>query len=677
MTLETPIEKLPLIGLTYAKRLKKLGVATVEDLLYHFPFRYIDYSLVSPIGRLQAGEIVSVRGEVVSIKNEYTRRGKKIQKAVVTDASGEIQVVWFNQPFLVKTIIPGQTIGLSGKVDWFGRSLVLVSPEYEILKDGEKEKRETIHTGRLVPVYHETYGLSSKWLRSRTAPLVKKFVPNLKEFIPPQIMKKHDLAEFNQSLAEIHFPKSQKTAQKARQRFAFEELFLLQLAALERKERWQKHKLAFKFSLDQEKILKFTASLPFELTSAQKRALREIFADLEKNEPMNRLLEGDVGSGKTVVAAAAIYLAYLNNSQSALMAPTEILVNQHYQTLDQILSPLGVKMALLTSAKRKVPANFDCLVGTHALIYKRAKFAKLGLVIIDEQHRFGVEQRGKLIKKGEAPHILTMTATPIPRTIALTLYGDLDLSILDEMPPGRQKIKTWVVPPQKRASAYQWIREQIKGKKDQAFIVCPLIEESHHETMQSIRAATSEKERLAKEVFPDLKLGLLHGRLKSKEKNGIVEKFRQEKINILVSTPVVEVGIDIPTATIMMIEAAERFGLAQLHQLRGRVGRSGQQAYCLLFSETPSKKSIKRLKALERLITGSKLAELDLKLRGPGEIYGTQQHGFFNLRVASFSDLKTIKKARRAAESIVNQISHYPSLQARLKQYTIKAIEPN
>lgn len=682
MTLETPIESLHMVGPTYGKRLKKLGIETVEDLLYHFPFRYIDYSLVSPIGKLQAGEIVSIRGQVVSMKNEYTRTGKKIQKGVVTDASGQIEAVWFNQPFLVKTIIPGQTISLSGKVDWFGHKLVLVSPEYEIIKGDRQEAigKTTIHTGRLVPVYHETYGVSSKWLRSRIAPLVKKFVPNLKEFLPPQIIEKHNLLQFNQALSKIHFPDSLKVAQEARRRFAFEELFLLQLAALQRKKKWQKHKLAFKFHLNQEKILEFTSALPFELTGAQKKALREIFTDLKKNKPMNRLLEGDVGSGKTVVAAAAIYLAYLNNSQSALMAPTEILVNQHYQTLDQVLSPLGVKIALLTSAKRKIPTEFDCLIGTHALIYKRAKFKKLGLVIIDEQHRFGVEQRGKLIKKGKAPHILTMTATPIPRTVALTLYGDLDLSILDEMPPGRQRIKTWVVPPQKRAAAYQWIREQIKNKKDQAFIVCPLIEESRHETMLSIKAATSEKEKLEKEIFPDLKLGLLHGRLKSQEKNKVVNKFRKGEIDILVSTPVVEVGIDIPTATIMMIEAAERFGLAQLHQLRGRVGRSGQQAYCLLFTEALNRKTLERLKALESTSSGLELAELDLKLRGPGEIYGTQQHGFYNFRVASFSDLEMIKRTHQAASQLIThdpQLNSYPSLQAKLKQYTIKDIEPN
>lgn len=677
MSLETPVEKLPLIGPAYGKRLKKLGITTVQDLLYHFPFRYLDYSLISPINRLQAGETVSIQGEVLSIKNEYTRRGKKIQKAVVADQSGEIQIVWFNQPFLIRTIKPGQKIGLSGKVDWFGKNLVLVSPEYEILNNNQKIKKETIHTGRFVPVYHETYSLSSKWLRSRMAPLIKQFVPGLKEFIPQSILKKHNLIEFNQALIKIHFPKNKKAAQEARKRFAFEELFFLQLAALQRKKEWQKNKLAFKFQIDQKKILEFTASLPFELTRAQKKAIREISIDLKKDQPMNRLLEGDVGSGKTVVAAATIYLAYLNNYQSALMAPTQILASQHQQTLNQILSPLGVKVALLTGNQRKTLSDFNCLVGTHALIHKRAKFKKLGLAIIDEQHRFGVEQRGKLIEKNEAPHVLTMTATPIPRTIALTLYGDLDLSIIDEMPPGRQRIKTWVVPPQKRAAAYQWIRKQIKGKKDQAFIVCPLIEESEHETMKSIKAATNEKGKLAKEVFPDLKLALLHGRLKSEEKNEVIKKFRQGKTDILVSTPVVEVGLDIPTATIMLIEAAERFGLAQLHQLRGRVGRRGQQAYCLLFSETPSRKSLKRLKALEKIVTGSELAELDLKLRGPGEIYGTQQHGFFNLQVASFSDLVLIKKTRQEAERNINKLKQYPSLQARLKQYTIKAIEPN
>ncbi|HUS59761.1 MAG TPA: ATP-dependent DNA helicase RecG, partial [Nevskiaceae bacterium] len=453
--------------------------------------------------------------------------------------------------------------------------------------------------------------------------------------------------------------------------------FLIQLASLKRKLTWQKQKLAYQFNIDQEKILKFSQNLPFELTSAQKRALREIFADLAKNTPMNRLLEGDVGSGKTVVAAAAIFVAYLNGIQSALMAPTEILANQHFKTLNQLLIPLGLKISLLTGGQKKTESNFDLIIGTHALIHKRAKFKKLGLAIIDEQHRFGVEQRAKLIHQGKTPHVLTMTATPIPRTIALTLYSDLDLSVLDEMPPGRQKVKTWVVPPQKRKSAYQWIKKQIKATKNQAFIVCPLIEESQHETLQAVRAVTSEFKKLKKEIFPDLKLGLLHGRLKSQEKRDILEKFKEGKLNILVSTPVVEVGIDIPQATIMMIEAAERFGLAQLHQLRGRVGRSNQQAYCLLFSEQLNEKTLKRLKALQQINIGMKLAEFDLQLRGPGEIYGTQQHGFTQLKVASFSDLPLIKKTKKAASQTMAKISLYPSLQQKLKEYTIKHVEPN
>ena len=683
MNLATPVEKLFMVGPTYARRLKKLGIETAEDLLYHFPFRYIDYSLVSPIAQVQPGEIVTVRGEIISIKNEYTKKGRRLQKGKIADQSGEIEAVWFNQPFLVKTLRPGLTLSLSGKADWFGRKIVMVSPEYEIVdrvKRREGERKKEIHTGRLVPVYHETRGVSSKWLRSRIAPLIKKTVPEIKDFLPPAIREKNDLVEIKSALKQIHFPVDQKKAQKARARFAFEELFIIHLAALTRKKDWQEKKLAFKLKIDQEKILEFTASLPFELTKAQKRVLRQIFSDLERNKPMNRLLEGDVGSGKTVVAAAAIYLSYLNGAQSALMAPTEILANQHFVTLSQVLTPLGVKIALLTGATRKENGDFDLIVGTHALIYKRAKFTKSGLVVIDEQHRFGVEQRGKLIRKGRAPHVLTMTATPIPRTIALTLYGDLDLSVIDEMPPGRQEVKTWVVPLRKRAAAYDWIRKQVKGTPNQAFIICPLIEESRHETLQSVRAATTEFKRLQKEVLPDLKLGLLHGRLKSKEKNAVLEKFKKGKLDILVSTPVVEVGIDIPTATIMMIEGAERFGLAQLHQLRGRVGRGPQQSYCLLFTEMRGKKIIKRLKALERTNIGMKLAELDLQLRGPGEIYGTAQHGFFDLKVASFTDLPLIERTRKAASQLTahdSQLNSYPLLQAKLKAYTIKTIEPN
>jgi ATP-dependent DNA helicase RecG len=673
MNLNTPVKELFMVGPIYAKRLEKLNIKTVEDLLYHFPFRYIDYSLISPICRVQPGEIVTIQGEIISMKNEYTKYGKKIQKAQVSDGTGKIGIVWFNQPFLIKIIKVGEQYSFSGKIDWFGHSLVMVSPEYEI------QKPQTIHTGRLSPIYPETRGVTSKWLRSRISWLIKKSAHQIEDILPSEIRKKYDLLDFVNAIEQIHFPKTLKEAETARNRFAFEELFLLQLATLKRKVSWKKKKSPFKLLTDQEKILEFIRRLPFELTLAQKKCLKEILNDLNRPQPMNRLLQGDVGSGKTVVAAVAIYISFLNGIQSVLMAPTEILANQHYQTLNQLLTPWGVKIALLTGSKKDFPLRPnlppDLIVGTHALIYQRANFNKLGLVIIDEQHRFGVEQRGKLIKKGQAPHLLTMTATPIPRTIALTLYGDLDLSVIDQMPPGRIRVKTWVVPPQKRNAAYDWIRKKVKNTPEQCFIICPLIEES--ETFQTVRAATVEFERLKTQVFPELRLGLLHGRMKTSQKDEVVRKFREGKLDILVSTPVVEVGIDIPQATIMMIEGADRFGLAQLHQLRGRVGRGQRESYCLLFTEMTSGKPLQRLKALEKLHIGMELAELDLKIRGPGEIYGTVQHGFFKLKVASFADLPLIEKTRVAAKEILPHLAQYPLLQAKLKKDTIKPIEPN
>jgi len=662
-----------MVGPTYAQRLEKLGIKTLEDFLYHFPFRYLDYSLISPISRVQPGETVTIKGNVVSVKNEYTRHGRKIQKAQVTDGTGQLEIIWFNQPFLIRILKIGKIYRFSGKIDWFGRQKVMMSPDYESIS-------RDVHTGRLVPIYHETAALSSKWLRAKIDWVIKNLKESIFDFLPEQIRKKENLIEINQALKEIHFPQDLKEVEVSRKRFAFEELFLLQLEVLKRKQNWQKEKLAFKFTVDQEKIMKFLQNLPFELTGAQKKVCREILTDLGQEKPMNRLLEGDVGSGKTVVAALAIYTAWLNSTQSALMAPTEILAQQHYQTLNQLLTPLGMKVILLTGSSKLKDENFDVIIGTHALIYKRAEFKKLGLIIIDEQHRFGVEQRGELIKKanlpaGISPHLLTMTATPIPRTIALTLYGDLSLSVLDEMPAGRQKIKTWVVPSQKRQSAYEWIRKRIKDTDERAFIICPLIEES--ETLQSVKAAKGEFENLSKRIFPDLRLGLLHGKMKSREKESAMTKFRQGELDILISTPVVEVGIDIPQATIMLIEGAERFGLSQLHQLRGRVGRSNKESYCLLFTDNPGGKTLQRLKALERINVGMKLAELDLTLRGPGEIYGTAQHGFFDLKVASFADLELIERTRKAAEEILPRLAQYPLLQARLKKDKMESVQPN
>ncbi len=675
MKVITPVKNLFMVGPNYAKRLEKLEIKTIENLLYHFPFRYLDYSLISPIARIQAGETLTIIGKIISIKNEYTKGGKKIQRAQVADNSGNLEITWFNQPFLIRTLKINQVYRFSGQINWFGRKIVMNSPEYEMVGGNQ------IHTGRLVPIYHETSKVSSKWLRSRIAWLLEKAKIKVKDFLPEVIKKKHHLLEINDALGKIHFPKSNQEIEEARQRFAFEELFLLQIKTLFRKKDWQNKKLASAFKIDQKKINKFIKSLPFKLTNAQQKVVKEIINDLKKEKPMNRLLEGDVGSGKTVVAAIAIYFTWLNQNQSFFMAPTEILAKQHFQTLKEFLEPFGLKIKLITGSikNKKIDEEIDIFIGTHALLHRQIDTKRVGLIIIDEQHRFGVEQRSQLLEKGSSelisPHLLTMTATPIPRSIALTLYGDLDLSVIDELPQGRQKVKTWVVPQQKRANAYQWIKDKIKDTKEQCFLVCPLIEES--ETLQTAKAATVEYEKLSKKVFPDLKLGLLHGRMKAKEKDDVIGKFREGKLDILVATPVVEVGIDIPQATIMVIEAADRFGLSQLHQLRGRVGRSTKESYCLLFSEINYGKPFERIKSLERINIGIKLAELDLKLRGPGEIYGASQHGFFKLKVASFADIKMIKETRKVAEEIIDKIDKYSLLQAKLKRDKIEKIKPN
>lgn len=685
MNLDAPVSLVPLIGPSFVKRLQKLNIKTVKDLICHFPHRYQDYTLTSRISLLQPGETVTIQGQVISIKNIYTRGGRKIQTAVISDGEGSIEATWFNQPFLVKTLPVGTFVSLSGKVNLFGRKKVLVSPEYERIGTRHEAlgtSSNTVHTGRLVPIYPETSGLSSKWLRSRVAAVLPYIIPKIEEFLPEQIKTQNNLVDIKTALIDVHFPENMDKAKTARERLAFDELFEMQLLALVRKKEWKKQKLAHGLSVDQEKVLEFIKSLPFELTESQKTAAREILKDLGKENPMNRLLEGDVGSGKTVVAALACLVAFTNGYQSAIMAPTQILANQHFNTLNTLLSFFGVTVELLTGekgkrekAKGENPA--DITVGTHALIQNKVSFERLALVVIDEQHRFGVAQRALLSEKSKdrAPHILTMTATPIPRTIALTMYGDLDLSTLDEMPKGRIGIRTWVVPPQKREAAYIWIRERVKETDEQAFIVCPLIEESEKETMKSVKAATAEFERLSKKIFPDLRLGLLHGRMKSQEKDEAMKKFKRGDLDILVATPVVEVGIDMPNATIMMVEAAERFGLAQLHQLRGRVGRGSKQSYCLLFTDSQSGHIATRLKALERTLSGAQLAELDLKMRGPGEVYGTMQHGFPELKIASFSDFDLIKRARDAAEWAVDKLDSYPKLAELVRKK--QSIAPN
>lgn len=662
-----------MVGQTYGRRLAKLNIRTVEDLLYHLPVRYDDLSFICPISQLRIGDQATVQGKIISFQNQTSRFGKKIQKIILQDSSGQIQSTWFNQPFLAQTLKPGLRLNLAGKVSFFGQQKNFASPAWEIVKP-----QPSLHTGRLVPVYAETKQLSSKWLRSRIAPLLEKNLVEIPEFLPGQTLKDNSLWERKTAFFKIHFPQNQTEAEKAKKRFAFEELLLLELAVLQRKTSYRQKKAVAALSLPQDQLDTFFKTLPFQLTGAQKRATAEILADLEKPQPMNRLLEGDVGSGKTVVAAAAILAASQSGYQTALMAPTEILAQQHAQNLKKMLHPLKIKVSLLTGKIKKTPRDFDLLVGTQALLHQKAQFRHLGLVIVDEQHRFGVTQRNQLLEKntsGSLPHLLTMTATPIPRTVALTLYGDLEVSFLDELPPGRLPVKTWVIPETKRTAAYTWLKKIIAGG-GQVFIVCPLIEESASQTLAEVKSVKTEYDRLLK-VFPDIQLDLLHSQLKSPEKEKILCRFRQGKTKILVATPVIEVGLDIPQASVILIEGAERFGLAQLHQLRGRVGRNQQQAYCLLFSAHPSPLASKRLKSLENNFNGTELAQIDLQIRGPGEIYGREQHGFFRFRAADLSDLAMIRLARTTAQKLLAQLKEYPLLQEKLKEDKISQIQPN
>ena len=530
----------------YARRLEHLGIVTVEDLLFYIPFRYDDYRVLSKIQMLQPGEVVTVQGKVLEIKNQYTRSRKTIQKAILVDDTGEIELTWFNQPFLTRVINPNDILAVSGRVEKRNQTLSMLSPEYEVVRS----ESGTLHTGRLVPVYSETKGITSKWIRRQVHKVLEMYATDIDEYLPEEIIAKHRFLSLQQAIRTIHFPKTLDEVAAARKRIAFDELFLLQLKAVQRKETWKKNTVGIPFVLTsyQTKLEKFIDSLPFTLTSAQQKAVDAITQDLTKKEPMNRLLQGDVGSGKTVVSTIAMYLSYLNGYQSVLMAPTEILAQQHYTTISKLLTQFGVKVDLVTgsikylvSGIKKKKENIQntkyqiqdthVLVGTHAVLSEKIIFDKLGLVVIDEQQRFGVEQRSIIREKGKNPHLLTMTATPIPRTVALTMYGDLDLSYLDEMPKGRQMIKTWLVPQEKRDSAYVWIRKQVKETDSQIFIICPFIEES--ESMQTVKAATKEFERLAKDIFPDLKLGMLHGRLKGKEKDAILDKFRQKEFDIL------------------------------------------------------------------------------------------------------------------------------------------------
>ena len=679
ITSKTPVGDLKMIGPSYQIKLKKLGINTVEDLLYHIPFRYEDYSLVSPIGRLQEGETATIFAEIMKFEDIYTKSGKKIQKIVVADGSGRILLIFFNQAYLNGILRPGLRVTVAGTVSKYIMDLAFLQPHYEI----NKGDSELLHTGRIVPIYPETEGLTSKWLRSRIAVIIHKLKIDFPELLPTEILKKYHLLSLHQAINSIHFPQSLTIAGHSRHRLSFNELIVIQLASLIRKREIETNSTAKNMKDHQNKIEKFIQNLPFTLTSAQNKAVGEILTDMTGSKPMNRLLLGDVGSGKTIVALIAFYFTFLNGFKSLFMAPTEILASQHYQTLLKFLKSLGMNISLITGNLKPNNSEIsktDVYIGTHALLNLKLPKEKIALIVIDEQQRFGVEQRALLRLKGSNPHLLSLTATPIPRTVALTLYADLDLSVIDEMPPGRLKVKTFVVAPEKRQAAYVWINKQLTSpsSKQQAFIICPLIEES--ESLLSVKSAKKEFYRLQKEVFPYLKLGLIHGRLKSSEKNRIIDLFKEGQLDILVATPVVEVGLDIPRATIIMIEASERFGLSQLHQLRGRVGRRNQQSYCLLFSQTDNQNSLDRLKFMEKYHIGIQLAEYDLKIRGPGQFFGYQQHGSLGLKFTDFSDLSLIKNSQQAALDILRVdpfLEKLPLLREKVIPYTIQNIAPD
>jgi ATP-dependent DNA helicase RecG len=680
LTLDAPVTALASIRGQSGGRLANLGVRTLEDLLYLFPRRYDDYRDVTTVAGLRIGQPQSVQVVVWEAARKFLGARMQATELVGGDETGNLKVVWFNQPYLAQQFPTGTVVMLSGAPVLAGGFKKLESPDYEIVRGGE-----LLHTARLVPVYPLTHGLSGRTLRAAVKVALDALVGALVDPLPEGVRRSLDLWPLSAAVRAAHFPSDWPEVEQARRRLAFDELFVVQLGMLQKRRAWQEGLPGEPLRSGPALVEDFVAGLPFGLTSAQHRVLGEILGDLDSHQPMTRLLQGEVGSGKTVVAAAAIFVAARNGFQTALMAPTEILAEQHFKTLSRLLAGWGgeedaesgletpgpdsatpyrvepLRVALLTGStpakeKRRIKealaaGQIDVVVGTHALIVEGVEFQRLGLVIVDEQHRFGVEQRQMLRQKSHNPHLLVMTATPIPRTLALTLYGDLDLSVIDQMPPGRQVVDTFFIRPEQRDRAYEFVRKEVVAGR-QAFVICPLIEESEE---VEARAATVEYERLKAEVFPELRLELLHGRMKAKDKEAVMRRFRDRETDILVSTTVIEVGIDIPNATVMLIEGADRFGLAQLHQLRGRVGRGKHKSYCLLLAESASEEATRRLKVVAELRDGFALAEEDLSRRGPGEFFGTRQSGLPALRMARLSDVHLLEAAREQATAIFRQ----------------------
>ena len=655
LSLNDPITSLRGIGESQSKKYSKLNIYTIRDLLFHIPFRYRDTSEILTIEDFKYLEEGTFLAQILETRNVYTRTGKVLTKVKVADKYGStLDISFFNQSYLTKTFKKGQWYIFDGKISYKGKIKNLYNPKYEKYTGAISEQK---HLGKIIGIYHETEGLSSRAIRNNIIPLEKEISNLIQDPLPISITQKENLLPLADSIKEIHFPESKDTLLKARERLQLDEMLKIAIQIEKDKKEKEKYK-SIPIVEDKELTKDFLNSLPFELTSDQQKSIKEIVKDISKKKPMNRLLNGDVGSGKTVVAALAVLQCIRNNFSAIVLAPTTVLANQHFDTFNKLLSPFEIDVQIWTSARKGKPKSPNSLIiGTHAVLYKSDIPENLNLVIVDEQHRFGVEQREKLLKVGKTiPHYLTMTATPIPRSLTEVVFGSVDVSTIKEKPKMQKDITTKYVPYYKREDCFKWVNKKIKESnfKQQAFIVYPLIEESY--TLDA-KAVLTEFQNLKNIYFKDINIELMHGRLKEKEKADILERFRKKEINVLVSTSVIEVGIDMPNATIMIIEDAHRFGLAQLHQLRGRVGRGEMESYCFVI---PSKNEEKNPEVVDRLkyfalhSSGFDVAEYDLQRRGPGEVYGIKQSGIPQFKIASLTDINMFKKAKRVAKQLVD-----------------------
>jgi len=658
------IKSLVGVGEQRAKSFEKRGIKTIEDLLYFFPRDYENRKEVKEISECFAGESVCVKGQVMfPVTETRIRKNMTIYAMIICDDSGAMTVIWYNNKYVKNQFRTGEEYMFFGKISQKGGKRELVNPVYE-----KPEKRK--YTGRIVPIYPLSGNLTQKIVHTAMESAMIA-MGELREYLPKFLRERYNIAELNFSMRNIHFPENFEDYRIARRRFVFEELLTLQLALLLKRGRTDKEtRDMFKDVACRDIMIE---KLPFKLTGAQNKVIEEICRDFQKTVPMNRLVQGDVGSGKTAVAAVAMYVAVQNGYQSAIMAPTEILATQHFETFKSFFAGTGIRICLLTGSSKKKKelyekiknGEYDIVVGTHALIQKDVEYKKLGLVIADEQHRFGVAQRAELADKGENPHVLIMTATPIPRTLAFILYGDLDISVIDELPPGRKPVATYAVGESMRQRIYAFLKKNV-DKGMQAYVVCPLIEET--ESMD-LKNATEIRDRLQKS-FPDVNVGLMHGKMKAKDKDDVMHRFVSGDIKILVSTTVIEVGVNVPSGNMMIIENAERFGLSQLHQLRGRVGRGSEQAYCVLFCHGNNEITKKRMETMCMSNDGFYISEQDLKLRGPGDFFGTRQHGLPDMKIANlFEDMDILKNAQEAVAEILKddpELLKYPGLKKRI-----------